>query len=217
MLASRMWPKPRATLPSRSWPGLALLLLAGCGSAPVSELPPAAEPPLSPPLTAKPAGTAVVREAQPSRPATTDGGRTLARVLPRERVLELYDARTRRRTARVPAGVGPTHVVCLKLAWCYVTDTQGDALLVFRRTERLELVRRYYLAGGPYGLALDQRRRLLYVTLPGRNELVQLPAHGRPHALRRWPTVRQPDAVTVDESAGRVIVTGDSASQLVRP
>jgi len=213
MLATRMC----GTLPSRSWPGLALLLLAGCGSAPAGGLPPAAEPPLSPPLTATPAGTAVARQVQPSRPATIDGVRTLARVLPRERVLELYDARTRHRTARAPAGVGPTHVACLKLAWCYVTDTQGDALLVFRRTERLELVRRYYLPGGPYGLALDGRRRFLYVTLPGRNELVQLPAHGRPHVLRRWPTVRQPDAVSVDESADRVIVTGASASQLVRP
>src|SRR3954466_16006359 len=136
MLASRMC----GTLPSRSWPGLALLLLAGCGSAPGGGLPPAAEPPVSPPLTATPVGTAVARQVQPSRPATIDGVRTLARVLPRERVLELYDTRARHRTARAPAGVGPTHVACLKLAWCYVTDTQGDALLVFRRTERLELV-----------------------------------------------------------------------------
>ena len=98
-----------------------------------------------------------------------------------------------------------------------MADTQGDALLVFRRAARLELVRRYYLPGGPYGLALDRRRRLLYVTLPGRNELVQLPAHGRPHVLRRWPTVRQPDAVAVDEPAGGVTVTGDAASQIVRP
>jgi hypothetical protein len=215
MLASGM--KARRMLPSRSWPGLALLVLAGCGSAPVAELPPGAEPPPSPPLTAVPAGATVAREARPSTPVTVDGGRALARVSPRARVLELYDTGTGRRTAIAPAGVGPTHVACLRLAWCYVTDTQGDALLVFRRTERLELVRRYHLPGGPYGLALDQRRRLLYVTLPGRNELVQLPAHGRPHVLRRWPTVRQPGAVTVDASAGRVIVTGDSASQLVRP
>jgi hypothetical protein len=174
MLASGMW--------RGSWFGLALLLLAGCGSAPVSELPPPAEAPRS------------------AQSASIDGGRTLARLLPRERALELYDARTRRRTARAPAGVGPTHVACLQRAWCYVTDTQGDALLVFRRTERLELVRRYYLPGGPYGLALDERRRLLYVTLPGRNELVQLPAHGRPHVLRRWRLDRaahtRPDATS---------------------
>jgi hypothetical protein len=215
MLASGMWPK--WMLRSRSCAALVLLLLTGCGSAPVTELPPPARPPLSPPLTAEPAGTTVVRDVRPSPPAIVDGGRTLVRVLARERVLELSDARTGRRSARVPAGLGPTHVACLRLAWCYVTDTQGDALLVFRRAARLELVRRYYLPGGPYALALDRRRRLLYVTLPGRNELVQLPAHGRPHVLRRWPTVRQADALAVDEVSGRVTVTGDAASQIVRP
>jgi hypothetical protein len=183
----------------RSWSGLALVLLAGCGSAPVSELPPAVQAPRA------------------ARSTTIDGGRTLARLQPRARVLELYDARTNRRTASAPAGVGPTHVACLERAWCYVTDTRGDALLVYRRTASLELVRRYYLPGGPYGLALDRRRRLLYVTLPGRDELVRLPAHGRPHVLRRWPTVRQPDAVAVDERADRVTVTGAAASQIVRP
>jgi hypothetical protein len=224
MLASGMAPNGRskARIASgrrwgRSLPGLALLVLTGCGSMRLGELPPAAAPPRSPPVTAAPAGRTLPREAPPSRPVATDGGRTLARVSPRARTLELYDARTNRRTASAPAGVGPTHVACLKLVWCYVTDTDGDALLVFRRKERVELVRRYYLPGGPYGLALDRRRRLLYVTLPGRNELVQLPAHGRPHVLRRWPTVRQPDAVSVDESTERVIVTGDSASQVVRP
>jgi hypothetical protein len=214
MLASGM---PKWMLRSRSWAGVTLLLVAGCGSVPVTDLPSPAGPPVSPLLTATPAGTTVLREVQPSPPATIDGGRTLVRVLARERVLELSDARTGRRSARVPAGVGPTHVACLRLAWCYVTDTQGDALLVFRRAARLELVRRYYLPGGPYALALDRRRRLFYVTLPGRNDLVQLPAHGRPHVLRRWPTVRQPDALAVDEVSGGVTVTGDAASQIVRP
>jgi hypothetical protein len=125
--------------------------------------------------------------AQPGGVTTAAGGRLIAVVSVRERVLELYDARSLRRVARAPAGVGPTHVACLRDGgWCWVLDTRGDALLVFRRTDRLELVRRYYLPGGPYGLALDQRRRRLYVTLPGRHELVELPAHGRPHVLRRW-------------------------------
>src|SRR3954469_1375814 len=77
----------------------------GWGPAPAGELPAVAEPPPSPPLTADPAGTAVARAAPPGGPVITDGGRTLARVLPRERVLELYDAGTRRRTARAAAGV----------------------------------------------------------------------------------------------------------------
>jgi hypothetical protein len=115
-----------------------------------------------------------------------DGGRTLAVLSPRARTLDLSDARPHRRTASAPAGVGPTHFACLERAWCYVVDTRGDALLVYRRSPRLELVRRYYLPG-PSGIALDQRRRLITVSLPARGELVELPAHGRPHVLRRRP------------------------------
>lgn len=188
------------------------MALAGCGSA---ELPPPAEPPRAPALTRAPAG--VVGAGRPpagralDRAATAWG--TIAVVAPRERVLELYDARGRRRVARAPAGLGPTHVACVS-RWCYVTDTQAGALLVFRVHPELELTRRVYLPGGPYGLALDAPRRRLYVTLTGRNELVQLPAHGRPHVVRRWPTVRQPEAVAVDPHDGRVLVTGTAAGEL---
>jgi DNA-binding beta-propeller fold protein YncE len=145
-------------------------------------------------------------------------GGLVAVVSVRERVLELYDARTLRRVARAPAGIGPTHVATVG-AWAYVVDTDGDALLVFRTAPELELVRRYPLPGSPYGIALDPRRRRLWVTLTGRNELVELPAHGRPHALRRFATVRQPDTVAVDPSTGRVFVTGraDGVLQAIDP
>lgn len=137
--------------------------LAGCGSAPISELPPAAG-----------AARDVARLAD---------GRRVA-LLGRERVLELLDARTGRRIASAPAGVGPTHLACLDRGWCYVTDTRGDALLVFRVGAGLELTRRYRLAGGPDEIAIDRRRRRLVVTLAARGKRVELPAHGRPHLLR---------------------------------
>ena len=145
---------------------------------------------------------------QPGGVVALDGGRHVAVVSVRERVLEIYDARSLRRTGGAPAGVGPTHVACLDRGWCYVADTQGDALLVFSVGDGVVLTRRYRLDGGPYGIALDRRRRRLFVTLPGRNELVELVAHGRPHVVRRWPTVRQPDSVAVDERTGRIVVTG---------
>jgi DNA-binding beta-propeller fold protein YncE len=156
---------------------------------------------------------------QPGGLAALAAGSALAVVSVRERVLELYDAWTLRRVGRAPAGVGPTHVACLDAGPCYVTDTQGGALLVYQVRPTLELVRRLFLPGGPYGLALDARRGRLYVTLPARNELVQLPAHGRPHVLRRWPTVRQPQTVAVDATRGRVLVTGRDAGviQILRP
>jgi hypothetical protein len=144
-------------------PLLAALALAGCGSAPAGELPPA-----------EGAGGPVQ--------AAVDGGDTLAVLAPRERVLRLVDARTGRRLASAPAGVGPTHVACLGVCW--VADTRGDALLVYRLESGLRLVRRLYLAGGPRKISVDRPRRRLVVTL-ARGGAVELPAHGRPHVLRR--------------------------------
>jgi hypothetical protein len=207
--------------------------LAGCGSLAVEELPPAAQPPRSPALTRAPAGVVSALEpgsggvsaepadrvhalAVPGDTATLDGGRRVAVLSRRERVLELYDAGTRRRVGRAPAGVGPTHVACLDRRWCYVTDTRGEALLVYAVGDGIEPTRRYRLAGGPFGLALDRARRRLYVTLPARNELVELVAHARPHALRRWPTVRQPDSVAIDQRSGHVLVTGRADGVLER-
>jgi len=79
--------------------------------------------------------------------------------------------------------------------------------------------RRLFLPGGPYGVAVDPGRLRLWVTLPGRNEVVELPAHGRPHVVARHPTVRQPDSVAVDASTGQAVVTGrtDGVLQLVTP
>jgi len=201
---------------------LVLGVVAGCGSADVGELPPAAEPPRSPVAATPPAGR-LLRVGPSARVVTQPGGvtaldrgRLVAVVSVRERVLELYDARSLRRLQRVPAGVGPTHVACLDKGPCYVADTQGNALLVFSPAARgeLRLRRRAYLPGGPYGLALDAPNRRLYVTLPGRNELVELPAHGRPHILRRWPTVRQPNTVAVDPGLRRAYVTGKTSGMV---
>src|SRR3954451_4225552 len=204
----------------------ALGALAGCGSQTARGLPPAAGPPRSPAATRMPAGTitaigdapeAVVGGATTA--AALDGGRSVAVVSARERRLDLSDSATRRRIGRAPAGLGPTRVACLDRGPCYVADTRGNALLVFSISAGVEPTRRYGLPGGPYGLALDRARRRLYVTLPGRNELVALVAHGRPHVVARWPTVRQPDAVAVDGRTGDVLVTGrvDGVLERVTP
>jgi DNA-binding beta-propeller fold protein YncE len=144
-------------------------------------------------------------------------------LLPRARALEVRDARTGRLAARAAAGVGPTHVACATSArWCYVADTRGDGLLVFRITRggrTLRLARRLYLPGGPFAMAVDTVRNRLWVTLPGRNELVALPAHGRPHVVVRLPTVRGPESVAVRPRTGQVVVTGraDGVLEIVTP
>lgn len=154
---------------------------------------------------------------QPGGLASLRDGTLLLVVSVRERVVELFDARTLERRDRIPVGVGPTHVVCSPDGPCFVTDTEGDALLVVRVAadgRSLRLSRRVYLDGAPYGIAIDPDRTRLWVTLTARNELVELPAHGRPHVLARRPTVQQADTVAVDTSNGDVVVTGRTHGEL---
>ena len=157
-------------------------------------------------------GNRVVRRIpvarQPGGLALLDGGRALAVVSMRERVVELFDTRTLARLGRAPAGVGPTHVVSAGRDTFYVVDTAGDALLVFHLRPKLELTRRYALLGAPYGIAADPRRDRLWVTLTRTNEVVELAAGTRPRELARFAAPRQPDTVAVDERTGRVFVTG---------
>ena len=155
---------------------------------------------------------------QPGGLAPAAGGRQVAIVSVRDRVVELYDSRTYRRLGRANAGVGPTHVVSDGESTLYVTDTAGDALLVFRTTPELKLVRRLAMATSPYGIALDRRRERLFVTLTGTNRLVKLWTNG-PRTVADVPTVRQPDTVDVDEETGRAFVTGraDGVLQLLDP
>ncbi len=141
-----------------------------------------------------------------------DFDRRLAVIATQERTLALYNPRTLRRIAQLPAGAGPTNVVAGGDR-LYVADTRGDAILVFTtdagrrplaRAGRIPLPR----GSSPYGLALDPVRQRLWITLTARNELLSLPIDGRAGPTRRFPTVRQPDAVAVDSALGTIAVTG---------
>ena len=162
---------------------------------------------------------AVVRAArQPGGLASVARGTQVAVVAVRDRVVELYDARTLRRVGRANAGVGPTHVVSDGRSTLYVTDTAGDALLVFRTAPKLVLTRRLALRSAPYGIALDRRRERLWVTLTGTNRVVKLWTSG-PRTVADVASVRQPDSIAVDEATGRAFVTGraDGVLQLLDP
>lgn len=152
---------------------------------------------------------------QPGGVEVTGDGRRLGVVGVRGRQLELFDTRTLRSLGRLSVGVGPTHVVALGRRF-FVVDTRGDGLLEVRVEPKLVVHRRIPLAGRPYGVALDLRRRRLWVTLTERNQLVRLSTRGR---LRTLPTVRQPNTVAVDERNGRVFVSGkvDGTIQIIDP
>jgi hypothetical protein len=190
----------------------------------IQELPPSAAIVLGRTFVTDARAAAVVAldRGRPARtlPATIHPGglvaadfdRRLAVVATRERTLAVYDPRTLRRVAQLPAGAGPTSVVAGGDR-LYVADTRGDAILVFATDagrRPLTRVGRIALTHGsaPYGLTLDPVRRRLWITLTARNELVSLPVGGRAGPTRRFPTIQQPDAVAIDSALGTVAVTG---------
>ena len=122
---------------------------------------------------------------------------------------------------RAPGGVGPTHVRAGPDGRFYVTDTQGDALVVFEvGPEGPRQVASVAAKGAPYGLAIDATRRIAYVTFTATNRVQAFRLDGQtPKADRSWPTLRQPNDVAVDPVSGRIVVAGtaDNALQLIDP
>jgi hypothetical protein len=204
---------------------LAGLALAGCGSQAVAELPAPAGPPPSPPLTEPPAGTADnsaytlfetasrgCRDAVAS--AELDEGKRLAVLCGRERALKIYDAKTHELLASTGAGIGPTDVATDGHQLLYVTDTAGQALLVFH-LRPFELIRRVHLGAAPYAIAYDPGRWGLWIALPGANRLDYYAAGNRPVIREAFPTIRNVRHVLMD--GDEVNVIGERQVQVLRP
>jgi hypothetical protein len=117
------------------------------------------------------------------------------------------------------AGDGAANAVADSYGRVLVTDARAGALLAFS-TGPLILRQRYPVPGGVYGIAYDKQRSLAWVTLTGTNQVVGFDVRGgEPTEKYRFPTVRQPDSVGVDEQTGRVIVgsaTGEG-TQVIQP
>jgi len=210
---------------------LCALALAGCGSAPAEEDPPAAAlagAPAAEPAAATAAGRTFTVDRAKDRvrvegdgelrtglePAsiTSAAGDTQVAVLSvRGRLLELFDARTLKRLGRANAGSGPVQVASDGGHYLYVTDAIGGSVLVFSSRPELHLVRRYGLEGAPWAIASDARRRRLWVTLAKADRLVEMTSGRRIRRLRDAPTVAEPTAVAVD--AGGVTVRGRDGAQ----
>jgi hypothetical protein len=122
----------------------------------------------------------------------------------RGRKLRLYDARSLEPAGEVDVGVGPTHLIAGQKRF-FVVDTRGDGLLEVRVRDEPVVHRRTHVVGAPYGIALDARRRRIWVTLTAGNRVAELTDR---RVLRSFPTVRQPNSVAVDAGTGRVFVAG---------
>ncbi|WP_306361853.1 YncE family protein [Nocardia sp. CC227C] len=98
-----------------------------------------------------------------------------------------------------------------------VTDTAGGELLVYT-VDPLVLRQRFPVGSSPYALAYDQRSETVWVTLTATNEVVGYDlSTGIPEEVGRYPTVRQPDTVTIDSRSGDMFVgsgTGDGLQRI---
>ncbi|MEC3976858.1 YncE family protein [Amycolatopsis sp. H20-H5] len=121
--------------------------------------------------------------------------------------------------AGLRAGDGAANAVSDSYGRVLVTDARAGALLAFS-AKPLLLRQRYPVDGGIYGIAYDTQRNLAWVTLTGRNEVVGFDVRGgEPVEKFRFPTVRQPDSVTVDEQTGSVVVgsADGEGTQVIQP
>lgn len=117
------------------------------------------------------------------------------------------------------AGDGATNAVADSYGRALVTDTRGGALLAFS-TNPLLMRQLYPVPGGIYAIAYDATRSLAWVTLTERNEVVGFDVRGgEPTEKYRFPAIRQPNSIAVDERTARVFVgsaTGEGI-QVIQP
>ncbi|GAA1938158.1 hypothetical protein [Amycolatopsis minnesotensis] len=110
------------------------------------------------------------------------------------------------------AGEGVANAVADSFGRVLVTDVKAGALIAFS-TDPLLMRQRYPVPGGAYGIAYDAKKALAWVTLTGLNQVVGYDVRGgEPVEKYRFPTVRQPNSVAVDETTSRVVV-GSAAGE----
>jgi DNA-binding beta-propeller fold protein YncE len=167
------------------------------------------------------AGTRVIGRiggfAQPGGLAAV--GADVAVVDVRANTVTLIDPRRLRVIGRAAAGEGPTHVVS-DGEELIVVDTRGGAILTYATRPALRLISRTALPGTPYGVAIDEMRQRLWVTLTRSGRLVELAIDGSSlRTIGSYPTARQPNTVAIDPRDGRVFVAdaGSGTVQLIDP
>ncbi|WP_433603041.1 YncE family protein [Nocardia sp. CA-135953] len=114
------------------------------------------------------------------------------------------------------AGDGATNLITDPFGRIIVTDTAGDELLVYTAGP-LVLRQRFPVGSSPYALAYDQRSDTVWVTCTQSNEVVGFDlSTGIPKEVGRYPTVRQPNSVTIDERTGDLFVGSATGNGLQR-
>lgn len=104
------------------------------------------------------------------------------------------------------AGEGAARLAVAPYGRVLVTDAVGKELLVFT-SDDLIMRQRFPVGTEPWAIAYDEKSDIVWVTLPAVNEVVGYTMNtGIPVEAARYPTVRQPDSVTVDSRTGTLFV-----------
>ncbi|MGI5218383.1 hypothetical protein [Nocardia sp. CA-290969] len=104
------------------------------------------------------------------------------------------------------AGTGAANLVEASFDRVIVTDPDSGQLLVFT-TDPLVLRQRYPVRSSPYALTYDRGSDTVWVTCTQSNEIVGYDlSTGTPREVGRYPTVRQPNAATVDPDTGDLYI-----------
>ncbi|TCJ96766.1 YncE family protein [Nocardia alba] len=114
------------------------------------------------------------------------------------------------------AGDGATNAITDPHGRIIVADTAGDELLVYTAGP-LVLRQRFPVSSSPYALAYDSRSELVWVSATLSNEVVGYDlSTGIGVEVARLATVRQPDAITVDDRTGDLFVASAAGDGLQR-
>lgn len=117
------------------------------------------------------------------------------------------------------AGQGVAGAVVDRYHRVLAVDPRTGALTAFS-VDPLIMRQRFPVGGAPYGIAYDAKRDIAWVTRTADNTVVGYDVGGgEPVERFRYPTVRQPDSVTVDQRTGSVVVASASGGgiQVIRP
>jgi hypothetical protein len=132
--------------------------LAGCGSLAAAELPPPAGPPVSPPLSERPAGRVEPASGVP-RDVVEDRGREFSLDRPRSRLRVVENGRTR----EAPTGREPVALALLDRGQRVAVLSGRERMLEIYDADTLERLGRTGAGIGPTDVASDGVE-LLYVT-----------------------------------------------------
>jgi DNA-binding beta-propeller fold protein YncE len=157
-------------------------------------------------------------KVQPAGVAAT--GQSMGVIDVRKNDLTVYNTHDLSIIGSTPAGDGPTHLVADTHGRLIAADTRGNTVRVFEPLPMPHQVGEVAQPGGPYGIAYDPTRDLLWVASSGTNEVIGYDmADATPREVQRLPTVQNPYTLGVDTKTGRLFIAGvtGGAVQVVDP